>query len=259
MEKTELAEKASLKASVKSPAREALLREGRGFSLAEIKKAGKTVLILKELNINIDYFRKSVHEWNVQQLKNLKISKKKKEKEKTYLPKEERIKARKRKAKKKVVKIKEEEVVPELEDELFYEADDVEIVPKKIIKKTKPAPKVKTPAKAKPAPAVKTKTPEPAIKTKTPKPAIKTKTPKSAVKTKTPKPAPKVKEEPTGIPLTKLSGFGSATSKKFSELGIHNVEELLDEDAEEIAMLISGVSADKIKKWIEEGKELLNK
>ena len=249
MEKTELAEKASPTASVKSPAREALLRKGRGFSLAEIKKAGKTVLILKELNINIDYFRKSVHEWNVQQLKNLKPSKKKKEKKKTYLPKEERIKA-KPKVKKKVVSVKEEEVVPELEDELFYEADDVEIVPKKIIKKTQPAPKVKTPAKAKPAPA---------IKTKTPKTAIKTKTPKTAIKTKTPEPAPKVKEEITGMPLTKLSGFGSATAKKFSELGIHNVEELLDEDAEELAMLISGVSADKIKKWIEEGKELLNK
>jgi len=51
--------------------------------LAEIKAAGKTIALLKELNVKIDYFRKSTHEWNIEQLKALKPLKKKK---KHYLP-----------------------------------------------------------------------------------------------------------------------------------------------------------------------------
>ncbi|GAG54720.1 unnamed protein product [marine sediment metagenome] len=94
---------------------------------------------------------------------------------------------------------------------------------------------MKTSAKAKPAPAAKSK---PATKAK-------------------PKPAPKPEE--IEIPLAKLSGLGSATAKKFKELGVNSVEGLIEEDPEELAMLISGVSADRIKKWVQEGKELLNK
>ena len=60
-------------------------------------------------------------------------------------------------------------------------------------------------------------------------------------------------------PLTKLSGLGATISKKFKELGVNSIQELLKEDAEELSMLISGVSPERIKKWIQEGKELLNK
>ena len=283
MEKTEIeSAKKKIVASVKSPARDAHLRVGQGFSLAEIKAAGKTVILLKELNIKIDYFRKTAHEWNIQQLKALKPLKRKKKEKEPYLSKEKRIKSR-QKAIKRVRPAKEVELVPEIEEELFYEADEVTEIPEKPSVKPKPAPKEKpipaakaTPAltpkakpkkeaKAEPAPAIKTKTPAPEVKTKTPAPAIKTKTPAPAIKAKTPapppktKPAPEVKEEPTGIPLTELSGLGAATAKKFKVLGVTYVPDLLEEDADELAMLIGGVSADRIKKWMQEGKELLNK
>ena len=267
MEKTEIeSAKKKIVASVKSPARDAHLRVGQGFSLAEIKAAGKTVILLKELNIKIDYFRKTAHEWNIQQLKALKPLKRKKKEKEPYLSKEERIKSR-QKVKKRVRPTKEVELVPEIEEELFYEADEVTEIPEKPSVKPKPAPKEKPipAAKAEPAPAIKTKTPAPEVKTKTPAPAIKTKTPAPVIKAKTPapppktKPAPEVKEEPTGIPLTELSGLGVATAKKFKELGVTYVPDLLEEDADELAMLIGGVSADRIKKWMQEGKELLNK
>jgi len=225
MEKTDKTENiATVKntiATVKSPSREGHIREGNGFSLTEIKAAGKTNAFLKELNIKIDYFRKSTHEWNIEQLKALKPLKKKETKKKPYSPKEERIKAsRKRKVKKKKIPKEKIEIVPEIEKE-----EIVQPIPKKTVIE----PKVKTPPKTKLAPAIEAK-PEP-----------------------TPKP------EEIEIPLTNLSGLGSATAKKFKDLGVNSVEGLVKEDPEELAMLISGVSADRIKKWVEEGKELLNK
>ena len=274
-------------ASVKSPARDAHSRVGSGFSLSEIKAAGKTIMLLKELNIKIDYFRNSAHNWNIQQLKTLRPPEKKKSEKEPYLTKEERIKARRKRAKKRVKPAVEVERIPEIEEDIFYEADEIEAIPEKKAAKSKPAPKPKPAAKAKPKPAIKAKTPEPpkakptpAIKAKTPeppktkiKPAAKAK-PTPTIKAKTPeppktkvKPAPKakpkkapvVKEEPTGIPLNKLSGLGAATAKKFAELGVKSVQDLLEEDADELAMLISGVSADRIKKWMQEGKDLLEK
>ncbi len=61
----------------------------------------------------------------------------------------------------------------------------------------------------------------------------------------------------TGKPLTELSGLGEATAKKFIELGVDNVEALCKEQPEELAPLIKGVSVERLKKWIEEGKELI--
>ena len=61
----------------------------------------------------------------------------------------------------------------------------------------------------------------------------------------------------TGIPLTELSGLGAATAKKFIELGVTDVEALCKEQPEELALLIKGVSVDRLKKWIEEGKGLI--
>ncbi|MHA1489791.1 MAG: hypothetical protein ACTSRI_09055 [Promethearchaeota archaeon] len=57
--------------------------------------------------------------------------------------------------------------------------------------------------------------------------------------------------------LTVLSGLGTATAKKFAELGVDCVEALLKEDPDELGKLIKGCSSDKIRKWVQEGKELL--
>ena len=100
----------TLEAFVKSPAIEAHLRAGNGFSLKEIKEAGKTPELLRKLNIKIDYFRKSAQSENIEKIKSLKtpkVKKKKKsfvmkEKKRTpYKPKIEKIKAKP----KKIVKV----------------------------------------------------------------------------------------------------------------------------------------------------------
>lgn len=80
--------------------------------------------------------------------------------------------------------------------------------------------------------------------------------PKKKEKAK-PKKADKSKKEELGIALTELSGLGAATAKKFIELGVDTVETLCKEDPEELAQLIKGVSPDRLKKWIEEGKEII--
>ncbi len=44
-------------------------RVGRGFSLGEIREAGLTEKLARELNIPIDKRRRSIHPWNVEALK----------------------------------------------------------------------------------------------------------------------------------------------------------------------------------------------
>ena len=80
--------------------------------------------------------------------------------------------------------------------------------------------------------------------------------PEKKEKTKSVK-ADRVEVEEKGIPLAELSGLGGATAKKFVELGVTTVEELCKEDPDELASLIKGVSTDRLKKWIKEGKELI--
>jgi large subunit ribosomal protein L13e len=46
------------------------LREGRGFSLGELKEAGLTPERAKKLGIYVDKRRKTVHPWNVEALRN---------------------------------------------------------------------------------------------------------------------------------------------------------------------------------------------
>ena len=180
-----------------SPAKDAHHRNGKGFSLSEIKEAGKTVGLLRELNFSIDFFRKSKHEANVEELKKLKPASKKSKKKKPYEFKE---------------KIR-----------------------------TPFKPKVEKPKK-KPVKAVKK---APPLK-------------KEKVK-KEPRPA-KIELSETGTTkLTALSGLGPATAKKFEELGVSCVEELVNEDSAELAALIKGVSEERIANWINECKELLNK
>ena len=193
-------------AMVISPAKDAHLRAGKGFSLSEITEAGKTVEILRDLNMDIDFFRKSKHEANIEELKKLKPVSKKTKKKKPYVFKE----------------------------------------------KTRTAfkPKVEKPKK-KPAKVKKiTQEPKPIKKAPTPKKEKAKKERKSAVK-----------ELPTTetTKLTSLSGLGPATAKKFEELGVSCVEELVKEDPAELATLIKGVSEERIINWISECKELLNK
>ncbi len=195
--------KPTLIAMVKSPAKDAYLRRGDGFSLKEVKDAGKSVDLLERLNIKIDYLRKSSHPRNIEQLKALEIPKLEKKKKKPYVKKEK---------KRTPFKPKEEKARPK---------------PKRIVKE-KPR---ETPTKPK----------RKAEKKEKIKPVKLEKIPIKAV----------------GIPLTELSGLGAATAKKFNELGVNNVEDLCKENPEELSTLIRGVSIERLKKWIEEGKELI--
>ncbi len=194
-------------AMVISPAKDAHIRKAKGFSLGEIQEAGKTVELLRKLNVDVDYFRKSKHENNIEKLRKLKDTSKKAKKKKPYEAKEK--------------------------------------------KRTPFKPKISKPKKI----AVKKVVAE--------KPAKPTKTTKKA-------PAPKkekIKEEPKlmkkELPkadttaLTTLSKLGPATAKKFEELGVSCVEELVNEDPAELASLIKGVSEERITFWISECKELL--
>ncbi len=211
-------------ATVKSPARDAHLRKGKGYSLSEINAAGKSVSLLKELNIKIDYFRKSAHKSNIEQLKALKTLKKKGKKRKPYVPKEKRIKA-KPKVKKKVVPVKKVEVVHEEPEAVETEIEElieepIEEVIEKSVKVVKEVKKVK--------------------------------------KVKEAKVKAKVKPKEKHTPLTKLSRLGPATAKKLADVGVDSVELLITEDPNELSMLLTGISEERIAKWIDEGKELLN-
>ncbi|MFX1572552.1 MAG: ribosomal protein L13e [Promethearchaeota archaeon] len=63
--------------------------------------------------------------------------------------------------------------------------------------------------------------------------------------------------EKKGTPLTEIPGLGDTIEKRFFDLGVNNIEELIKENPEEIAALVSGVSLKRLKKWIEEGKEII--
>ncbi|MFX1315550.1 MAG: helix-hairpin-helix domain-containing protein [Promethearchaeota archaeon] len=185
---------------VKSPAKDAHLREGNGFSLKEIKESGKTTTLLEQLNIKIDYFRKSSYSENIKKLKSIEVPKKKRAKREPFVKKE-----------KKRTPFKPKEEKPRI--------------------KRAPKPKVTAKKPVKPKPKV----------VKKEKPIIKEKA---------------IVEE-FGTPLTNLSGLGAATAKKFIELGVNSMESLIKENPEELALLIKGVSEERLKKWIEEANEIL--
>jgi predicted flap endonuclease-1-like 5' DNA nuclease len=190
-------------ATVKSPSKSSNWRRAKGFSLEEIRQSGRDLTQLKEININIDYFRKSVYQENIEILKSLKIEDKTKDKRKPFVPKE-----------KKVTPFKPIKEKPKVKPRKVIEKAPKESIVKEKLKTTKKE------------------------------------------KTKSVK-GEKIKSEEKGTPLTELPGLGTATAKKFIELGINTIEELCKENPEEIASLIKGVSIDRCKNWIEDGKEII--
>jgi predicted flap endonuclease-1-like 5' DNA nuclease len=127
-----LEKRQSLIPIVKSPAKDAHLREGSGFSLPEITSVGYDIQTLKKLGIQIDYRRQSAHEKNVELLKSLKISDKKQKKREPFVAKEKKrtgfkpkTEKRKKKAKPaiKKEKIKEESAKPKKEKEEIKQAE----------------------------------------------------------------------------------------------------------------------------------------
>ena len=233
MEKTEKEKESAIKpiASVKSPARDAHLRDGKGFSLGEIKAAGHTIRAFKTLGIKIDYLRRTVHDFNVKQLKEIKLPTIKKKEKAPYKSKEERIEIRKSKIAKKPKPIKKVEIVSEEEP---IEAEEVAVE-----EEPEPIPKEKV--------TIKTKKP---VKEEIELEEVEEEE-KEAVEEK------EIKSE--GLPLTELPGLGKATAKKFNDIGVNTVEELCEEDPAELATLIEVFSVERIQKWVEEGKKLLNK
>jgi predicted flap endonuclease-1-like 5' DNA nuclease len=189
-------------ATVKSPSKSSHRRRAKGFSLEEIRQSGRGLTQLNEINIDIDYFRKSVYQENIQVLKSLKIADKARDKKKPFTPKER--------------------------------------------KRTPFKPKEDKP-KAKPRKVI----------DKTPKELVVKEKPKTIKKEKVKSvKAEKIKIEEKGTPLTELPGLGAATAKKFIEIGINTIEDLCNENPDEIAHLLKGVSVDRCKNWIEDGKEI---
>ncbi|MFX1344566.1 MAG: helix-hairpin-helix domain-containing protein [Promethearchaeota archaeon] len=190
-------------ATIKSPAKDSHWRQAKGFSLKEIKESGRNINQLKDMKINIDYFRKSAYRENIELLKNIKIAKKEVEKRKPFVQKEK----------------KRTPFLPKKEKP--------KAVPRKVVKKAPKAP-------------------------------ISKEKPKTIKKEKIkPIKAEKIKAEVKGTPLTDLPGLGVATAKKFIELGVNTIEELCKENPDELATLIKGVSIDRLKDWIEYGKDLI--
>jgi len=130
-------------AVVISPAKDAHKREAKGFSLSEIKEAGKTPELLRALNVNVDYFRKSKHELNVEQLKKLKPVSKKVKKKKPYVFKEKKrtpFKPKVEKVRKKPAKVEKTEEKPKITKKApppKKEIEEVELKPAKKEKKEK--------------------------------------------------------------------------------------------------------------------------
>ena len=195
--------KQKLISQVKSPAKDAHIRKGKGFSLKEIKESGQNIKYLKTLKINIDYFRKSASPENIEKLKSLKKEEKKGKKRQPF--------------------VKKEKKKSEFRQKLPKVAEDTPKVIKKIPVKVKAVEKKKKVKKE---------------KTK-------------AVKIE------KQEVVSAGTRLTELPGLGPSTAKKFIELGVKNVEDLLNENPEDLAPLLKGVSTERINKWIEAGKEIL--
>ncbi|TFF98175.1 MAG: hypothetical protein EU547_02275 [Promethearchaeota archaeon] len=110
--------KESLKAMVISPSRKHHLREGNGFSLPEIKEAGKTIYLVKQHGIKIDYNRSSVHDFNVKKLKTLEPIERKGPKREPFVKKEKKRTPFKPKKSKEKDREEEAEEIEQVEEEI---------------------------------------------------------------------------------------------------------------------------------------------
>ncbi|TFF85727.1 MAG: hypothetical protein EU518_00610 [Promethearchaeota archaeon] len=99
---------------VQSPSRDHHLREGGGFSLAEIEKSNKELEQIKDLGIKIDYRRQSAHKLNIEKLNQLEVPKKEKSKREAFVKKEKkRTPYRPKEKRKKEKKLEEKKITPE--------------------------------------------------------------------------------------------------------------------------------------------------
>ena len=204
-------------------------RKGSGFSLSEIKKAGKSVYLLKDLGIKIDYLRKSTHDFNVEKLKSLKSIEKKTKKRDSFVKKEKKRTPFKPEPPKKKRKKPVKKTAPKKKPTPKPRKKEM-IPPKEVIKKEKVEEK------------------------KLGKEDIKIELEDvQKVSRKT----TKKEKKKGGTPLTQLTGLGITTAKKFESVGVSSIEKLLQEDPEELAKLIKGASAVRIETWIKEGKKIL--
>jgi large subunit ribosomal protein L13e len=111
--------------------------------------------------------------------------------------------------------------------------------------------------KPKEEPKEKAKEEKPKEKAKEEKPKEKVKEEKPKKKVKEEKPKEKVKEEkPKELSLKDIEGIGKGELKKLKDVGITKLEDLIEEDAIEIAPII-GVDQVTLQKWIGDARELI--
>jgi len=130
----------NIMAVVISPAKDAHKREAKGFSLSEIKEAGKTPELLRALNVSVDYFRRSKYGSNIEQLKKLKPVSKKVKNKKPYVFKEKKrtpFKPKVEKVRKKPAKVKKTEEKPKITKKAPPPKKKIEEVELKPVKKEK--------------------------------------------------------------------------------------------------------------------------
>jgi len=212
--------KINIDAIVKTPSKDRHARKGYGFSLSEIKEAGKSISMLKKMRIKIDYMRKTLLEENVKALKALKPPEQAKIKRAPFVRKEK---------KKRPFKPKMEKTQEKIEEK-------VEEIPKKVKNKQKAKSKKQEKQEIEQEPIKEEAQPMEHI----PEPIEE-----------------KIELKSKEILIMELPGLGATTAKKFKDIGITSVEELCQEDPKELSKLVKGCSEDKIRKWIEEGKKLL--
>lgn len=125
-------------------------RKGRGFSREEIKEAGLTIGIARELKVPLDPRRKSAYDSNITELKKLKIPAKKAKVISTVKPKE----PTKKPVTKQVKKVAKKAAVKQTKKAI---TEPVKEPVKKVTKKPVKT-QAKKPVKTKPAPKSKKKT-----------------------------------------------------------------------------------------------------
>lgn len=215
----------TLRPLVKSPGNRAGERMGRGFSLTELHKADITINEAKWMLIPIDRRRKTVNEANVNRLKE-------------YL-----------KSIKDILETETEKKVKKPKPKLKPERKKK---PKKI-RKAEKAERVKEEAK-KPA-----KKPAKKIRRKPEKKPEK-KPPKKKPRKEEVKPEREIGEEEIVAEaieeLAILKGLGTAIAKKLTDFGILSLEDLVNMDMGIIAEE-TGISTERLKKWVKEAKSYL--